>query len=132
MQPKGKEETMKELNIKQIMGELESGNYNYYGLRNATEHDLELINSGRTYLDCSHNWVDNEDTEEKLEGSCAVYVSEYMSAKEITARYNQVLNNYFGNTILLIADNTSEWGNDENEIILGNGWGADVIGIVRL
>lgn len=123
---------MKELNIKQIMGELESGNYNYYGLRNATEHDLELINSGRTYLDCSHNWVDNEDTEEKLEGSCAVYVSEYMSAKEITARYNQVLNNYFGNTILLIADNTSEWGNDENEIILGNGWGADVIGIVRL
>lgn len=123
---------MKELNIKQIMGELESGNYNYYGLRNATEHDLELINSGRTYLDCSHNWVDNEDTEEKLEGSCAVYVSEYMSAKEITARYNQVLNNYFGNTILLIADNTSEWGNDENEIVLGNGWGADVIGIVRL
>lgn len=114
------------------MDELESGNYNYYGLRNATEHDLELINSGRTYLDCSHNWVDNEDTEEKLEGSCAVYVSEYMSAKEITARYNQVLNNYFGNTILLIADNTSEWGNDENEIILGNGWGADVIGIVRL
>jgi hypothetical protein len=132
MQPKGKEETMKELNIKQIMGELESGNYNYYGLRNATEHDLELINSGRTYLDCSHNWVDNEDTEEKLEGSCAVYVSEYMSAKEITARYNQVLNNYFGNTILLIADNTSEWGNDENEIVLGNGWGADIIGIVRL
>ncbi len=123
---------MKELNIKQIMGELESGNYNYYGLRNATEHDLELINSGRTYLDCSHNWVDNEDTEEKLEGSCAVYVSEYMSAKEITARYNQVLNNYFGNTILLIADNTSEWGNDENEIVLGNGWGADIIGIVRL
>lgn len=123
---------MKELNIKQIMDELESGNYNYYGLRNATEHDLELINSGRTYLDCSHNWVDNEDTEEKLEGSCAVYVSEYMSAKEITARYNQVLNNYFGNTILLIADNASEWGNDENEIVLGNGWGADVIGIVRL
>jgi hypothetical protein len=123
---------MKELNIKQIMDELESGNYNYYGLRNATEHDLELINSGRTYLDCSHNWVDNEDTEEKLEGSCAVYVSEYMSAKEITARYNQVLNNYFGNTILLIADNTSEWGNDENEIVLGNGWGADIIGIVRL
>lgn len=123
---------MKELNIKQIMDELESGNYNYYGLRNATEHDLELINSGRTYLDCSHNWVDNEDTEEKLEGSCAVYVNEYMSAKEITARYNQVLNNYFGNTILLIADNASEWGNDENEIVLGNGWGADVIGIVRL
>lgn len=117
--------------IEQVISELESGNYSYYGFRNATEHDIEIIESGRNYLDVSHDWIDGEDTGEELNGSCAVFVSEEMSTDEITARYNQALNGYFGDTVILIADNRSEWGNDDNEIILGNGCGADVIGIIK-
>lgn len=132
--PKGKEEIMKEYNsVEELMNELAESNYNYYGLRNATEHDLEVIETGRTYLDASHDWIDGDDTGEELNGSCAIYVDGEMSAETIENRYNQCLNDYCGETIILIADSRSEWGNDENEIILGsNGCGADVIGYVRL
>lgn len=119
------------LSLDDVMNELEKHNYKYYGFRNATEHDLELINSGQTYLEPSHEWVDNKDTEENLNGSCAIYISDEMSFDNIRKRYKKCLNSYFGDTILLIADNNSEWGEGENEIILGsNGYGADVLGFV--
>lgn len=119
--------------IEDIISELDKAEYNYYGFRNATEHDLEILDSGRTYLDASHEWIDNEDTEENLGGSCALHISDEMSPYKIKQRYDQCLNTYYGNTILFIADNNSEWGNDENEIILGsNGYGADVLGFVKL
>lgn len=117
--------------ISEIMLELESGNYSYYGFRNATEHDLKVMERG--YLDCSYDWIDGEQTEEELSGSCAVAIGDYLSENEIAERYNQCRKSYSGNTILLVADNRSEYGNDENEIILGsNGCGADVIAIVEL
>lgn len=124
--------------IEQIMEELESVNYGYYGFRSANEHDLEIIESGRNYLDVSHVWVDGDDTGEELSGSCAIYIDECMDNAQIKDRYKQCYSYYqmlpnSKRVILLIADKNSEWGTDENEIILGsNGCGADIIGIVRL
>jgi len=119
--------------IEEIMNELENGKYNYYAFRNITEHDTEVIESGREYLDCSHNWIDNEDTGEELNGTCGIGVIEWFENEEIMSRYEQCRNNYIGNVIVLIADNSSEYGEDENEVILGsNGYGANVIGYVEL
>ena len=125
---------MKEITtLEQITEILESGSYNYYGLRKATEHDMDLINSGRNYLDCSYNWIDNTMTDTQLDGTCAVEINEYMSDNEISKRYSQTLNTYDGDIILLIADKCGEYGEDENEIILGsNGYGADVVAIVNI
>mgnify|MGYP003398054788 CR=1 FL=1 len=56
-----------------------------------------------------------------------------MSEEEIFEKYIQCKKNYCAEAILLVADNESEWGNDEDEIILGsNGYGADVIAIVNI
>lgn len=119
-------------NIEQLMSELEEGKFNYFALRNATEHDLKILESGRDYLDSSHNWIDNVDTEEELGGSCGICITEYMKESEILNRFNRCLNIYEGNTILLIADNLQEYGEDEDEVILGsNGYGANVLGYVK-
>ena len=119
--------------IEQVISAMKNNRYNYYGFRNATDHDLEVIKSGRDYLDASHDWVDGEDTEENLDGSCAIYIDKDMDEQEIKDRYDQCLYGYWGDDIILIADNRSEWGSDDSEIILGsNGRGADVIGFVNL
>ncbi len=118
--------------IAELMTEIESGNYNYYGLRGAFENDMNNLERG--YLDCSHDWVDGEYTEEELSGTCAIGVNEYINEAEIMDRYNRALNAYSEiDTVLLIADKNQEYGNDENEVILGsNGCGADIIAIVRI
>lgn len=106
---------------------------NYCGFRNLTEADIERIESGETYLECSHDWDDGEMLEELLPGTSAVYADSDMEDEEIIDRYNQALNCYYGEVIALIGDRTSEWGNDENEIIIGaDGYGANVLAIVEL
>ncbi len=122
----------------EILHEIEKGQYNYYGLRSLTDRDIKALNSDRTYLDVSHVWEDGVDTGEDLPGTCAVYISDDMDETEIEYRYNRCYHTYqhlteYGRVIALIADDRSEWGNDENEIILGSsGCGADIIGIVNL
>ena len=113
--------------IEELKEEIESDNYNYYGLRKATEHDEEIMERG--YLDCSFDWIDGEQTDEELNGTCAVSVNEYCNLEE---RLEQVKKDYCGTTILLIADKYCEYGNDENEVILGNGCGADIVAIVEI
>ncbi len=120
--------------INELMEILENGNYNRYGLRGASENDMDNLDRG--YLDCSYNWEDNESTGEQLNGTCALGISEYDSETDLTAAYERALNMYAKcngtNTVLLIADNTYEYGNDDGEVILGtNGFGADVIAIVK-
>lgn len=104
---------------------------NYCGFRNLTDSDIERIESGEAYLECSHEWNDGEMLDELLPGTCAVYVDGDMENDEIINRYNQALNCYEGSIIALIGDRESEWGNDENEIIIGSGgYGANVLAIV--
>lgn len=121
--------------IAELMEIIESGEYNYYGLRGASAHDLDVMDRG--YLDCSYNWIDGEQTDEMLNGSCAIGIGDYLSEKEIARRYNRIKDHYNAahgtETILLIADNSQEYGDDEDEVVLGsNGCGADVIAIVEI
>lgn len=116
----------------ELMNELESGAYNYYGLRKATNHDIELIESGRDYLDCSFDWVDNSRTDTLLDGTCAIWITEYMAESELKKRHDLV-EKYEGKTILLLGGKKGTPGEDNGEIILGgNGYGADVIALVEI
>lgn len=118
--------------IAEVANILEKSEYNYYGFRNATNRDLKAVNSGRGYLDPSYEWVDNEITDTLLGGTSAIFISSDMSEDELYRRYMQCLNGYKGDTVLLIADSDSEWGEDDNEIILGHsGYGADFICFVE-
>lgn len=120
--------------MSELMDILESGKYNYYGLRGATNHDVENINRG--YLDCSYNWIDGEKTDDPLDGTCALSIGDFLTENEIIKRYNRcaMYNASHGtNIVLLIADNSQTYGEDENEVILGsNGYGADVVAIVDI
>ena len=119
--------------VEEIMDVLESGKYNYYGFRNATDHDIKLINKGQEYLDPSFDWTDNVRSKNKLDGTSAIEITEYMSDADIQKKYKQTLNGYTGNTILLIGDKHGTYGEDDGEIILGsNGYGADVIALIKL
>lgn len=125
---------MKKITVAEIMEILEENKYNYYGIRGASESDMENLERG--YLDCSYDWCDNESTGEQLNGTCALDINEYMSENKIANICERAYKMYAKcngtNTILLIADNTQEYGNDDGEIILGNGFGADVIAIIEM
>lgn len=128
--------------IAELREALENSNYNYYGLRGATEHDIEIVNSGRDYLDCSYDLscrrdCDYDETAEQLNGTCAIEVDAFwMNDDALAERYNEAKgyanNHHCTDIVYLIADKNGESGEDENEIILGNGYGADVIAIVEL
>lgn len=78
-----------------------------------TQYNAEMMSRG--YLDVSYRWIDNEITDEKLNGSSAVYVDDYMSKDELLKRYKAVIKTYPKNgvdTILLIRDKHFEWGED--------------------
>lgn len=120
--------------IAEFMHELETGGHAYYGLRAATHHDLDNIERG--YLDCSFDWVDGEKTDHQLDGTCAIGICDSLSESEIMRRYKRLsmYNAAHGTgTTLLVADGGCEYGEDEDEVILGsNGYGADVVAIVEL
>lgn len=118
--------------VEELMEAIEGSGY--FGLRQATAHDMELIEQGRDYLDCSYNWIDNVQTDELLGGTCGIGVNEYMDSETLRDRYSLV-DSYWheGGAVLLISDSSCEYGEDENEVILGhNGFGADVIAIVDI
>ena len=118
--------------IDELITELEQGNYNYYGLRGAYPDDMNNLSRG--YLDCSSVWEDGNCFDEKLDGTCALGVNDYMSTNRLVTIYNKAKTMYSPiNTVLLIGDSQEAYGNDDGEVILGsNGCGADVIAIVNL
>lgn len=128
--------------VEELMNELENGGYNYYGLRGASEHDLEILDSGRDYLDCSLDLWDERDCDLKddvdcLNGTSAIFVDDYMSLDVLKDRYTTALgyatNHHGTQTVYLLGDKNGEYGDDEGEIVLGsNGCGADVLAIVNL
>lgn len=124
--------------LDELMAALEGTGY--WGLRGASEHDVEV--SDRGYLDCSLDLFDRRDCDydddaETLNGTSAISVNEYMSESEVMERYEQAKNyseyHHGTNVVYLLNDKNSEYGEDENEVILGsNGCGADVIAIVDI
>ena len=121
--------------LDELIDVLEEAKYNYYGLRAAYPNDIKNIDRG--YLDQSRNWIDGSYTDEKIPGTCAISVGDYLSDSEILKRYNRVRRMYLPatgtNTILLIADNYMEYGEDEDEIIIGSyNAGADIVAIIDI
>ena len=123
--------------IEELMEILESGEYNYYGLRGATPENLDQIERG--YLDCSFDF-DHEQgvpSDEYLNGTSALEVRVGLPEKTIMLMYRNAVNTYCAahgtDTVLLIAGDRSDWGEDDDEIIIRNrNRGADVVAIVEI
>ena len=119
--------------IDELLDILESGKYNYYGLRGAHPEDMQYLDRG--YLEPSYVWEDNSSTEDVLPGTSAVGISDSLSEAEIMNRYNmcKTVYNFGADTVLLLGSSQMDYGEDDNEVILGdNGYGADVIAIVEI
>ena len=119
--------------IAELIAEIENGSYSYYGLRGASNHDMTNAEC-RGYLDPSHDWSDNEMSDELLNGTCAVGITDSMPSDRIADIYDRCLRTYStAGAVLLIADREQEYGEDDGEVILGSsGCGADVVAIVEL
>lgn len=129
--------------VEELMTEIEKGTYRAYGLRRASERDMEVINSGEIDLPCSKDWFNRDETgasfEElpELSGTCAIGVDSFFDSENtIEKKYDQVVKTYgpTGNPIILIGGETSEYGDDAGELIIGyeGGYGAEAIAIVEL
>ena len=123
--------------IEKLMEALEGTGY--FGLRGASEHDLEIEDRG--YLDCSLDLWDKRDCNydeeaELLSGTSAINVNEYLDEEEVMTKYKKALGyatNYHGNTkVYLLNDKHAEYGDDEEEVVLGHdGYGADIVAVVE-
>lgn len=114
--------------------------YNMWGIR----FDDREFQIGEE-LPKSRRWEDGIETNEELNGTCALYVSdetdflEYLDG-ELEAdcgeldKYNEAIennNNYAGKHIYLVAIESRwgyEYGEDEGEVILN---GAEVVRVIR-
>lgn len=72
---------------------------------------------------CSKVWIDNEETDEELDGICATDLDQPEAAKTIEGR------GYFGDYIALIGSSTYSYGQDLGEIILEKD--AEVLYIIK-
>ena len=131
---------MKKITSVEELIEILENNSGNFGLRGASEHDIEIADRG--YLDCSlDTWGERDcpydEDAEKLSGTSAIYVSNDLDTEEIVDRYQMAYgyakNHHMTDTVYLISDSSYDWGIDENEIVLGhNGYGADVIAVIEL
>lgn len=106
-------------NLAEIVEELK-WEYEWVGIR-VQEEEFEL---GPIYHDSSV-WVDNEETEYKLDGICAVRVDE----DNVDRRYADSCRHYYGAHAAILVSNRVEYGEDENEIVMKD---AEVAYIIRL
>lgn len=116
---------MNKMNLEQVMEimERETGSY---GFRGASKHDLELLENGE-YLDASLDLWDERDCDyqedaERLNGTSAICITEYMDAEELRGRYNYTrgyADNHHGTgVVLFVAGDHEEYGDDEHEVVL--------------
>lgn len=101
---------MDALNNGQVKEIIESGEFDSYGFR-IQEIDTTEIGNEINYV--SKVWVEGEETDEELNGVCAI------SAKVVKSLSNQS-GDYFGNYIYLLGSNSTESGEDFGEIIMQN------------
>lgn len=91
--------------------------YARFGIR-IQEQPFELGSIGHN----SKVWVDGEETEEELDGVCAID----LNAPEAFESLNG--NGYFGSHVALIASDCYEYGTDAGEVILQD---AEVLYIIK-
>lgn len=113
------------------------------GLRGASEHDLQLINDGCNYLDCSQDLYDDRDCDydenaSSLPGTSAICaeiicgvgdednianIKERLSEAKGYAEYHHQTD-----VVLLITGDNEEYGVDPNEVVLGYQYGDNYDG----
>ena len=100
--------------IKNIAEEL-SEEYEYVGIRiQDVPFELGALNHN------SRVWVDGEETEEELNGACAI---------SVTARgWERLVDMYYGDHIAIIVGDTAKYGEDAGEIIIED---AEVVRIIK-
>lgn len=66
----------------------------------------------------SHNWIDNDDTGEELNGICVLDIS----SREAPLVYDDLIGGraYFGDHVALIGGDLDEYGQDPGEVVLKN------------
>lgn len=95
----------------------EDGLYAYIGIR--VQDDAYGLHVGQTVEHSSHVWVDGEDTEDELDGVCAI---NYEAIRFVNAEY-------FGDTIIVLGSQNAEYGEDVGEIIMQD---AVVLAVVEI
>lgn len=132
---------MKKMNLEQVM-EIMEQETGVYGFRGASKHDLELADSGE-YLGASlDTWEERDcpydENADRLNGTSAISINEYMDIDELKSRFDYTMgyaeNHHGTNVVLFISGDSSEYGDDEHEVILKCDFedGAKVIAEVTL
>lgn len=138
---------MKIMTIKEVEEYLEGvTGFSCFGFRGATKKDLDIIKIAKMKNDCYLNAsldlcgrrdCDYDANADKLDGTSAIPVNEFMFKDELIDRYDYAFgyayNHHKTDTVLLIAGDFSEDGEDFNETIIRADFceGAKVIAIIR-
>ncbi len=98
--------------------------YRYYGIR---FHYAEA--KAGEYLECSKIWVDGEATDSLENGVCALDVFEMIDDEWTMEEIIDSVSEYeYGNgSVVIIAGNDMEYGEDRREIIIHDAIVVDVI-----
>lgn len=102
---------------------VESGEYDRIGIR-GQEEEFELGEIDH----CSVNWIDGVETDEELDGICAIEVTEgyYDLAGDIEKRLAG-MRYYPGEHLAILVSDRASYGEDENEIVMQD---AEVVAII--
>lgn len=95
--------------IKELIGKEE---FAHYGIR-CEEDTMRQVGEE---LDNSRIWIDNEPTEETLNGTSCIGIE---SAEDV-GKAMELIKNYYGNCLYIIAGDYREYGEDEGEHIIQN------------
>lgn len=85
--------------------------YACYGLR---RQEMPFEEIGDTMTHCSSIWDDGEETDEELDGVCALWLERFDSLEDAL----EASKGYDGEYVATIASDDYEYGQDENEVIL--------------
>ena len=114
--------TSKEI-ISLIDNLIENSGYEYIGLR-AQEQEFSL----GTITHNSVNWVDGTETDEELDGVCAVSaMHRYALPRDIEKRI-AAMDRYPGEHLAILVSDSASYGEDANEIVMRD---AEVVAIIR-
>lgn len=97
-------------------GETHKNKYCYYGIRYHYNKKLEI----GEMCDDSNIWLDGEATKDEWDGTCALDI---MSMVDAEYTIDEIINSvsqysYDEGEIIIIAGDSMEHGNDDNEIII--------------
>lgn len=103
--------------------DLDEVEYDNIGIRIQSEtHGLKV---GDVVEHCSYVWDDGNETDEQLDGVCAVSVRSVQNH----SNYGSDWGGYPGNVVVILGSNYCEGGNDVCEIIMRD---AIVLGIMEV